>query len=172
MSDRPTRAVFCVRCPLEKLDVMVSAFCRARVSMSSELPPSGELHIPLHAEDLTVSKLTVAGDMVRVRTVTREHETFVDEALNHERGADRTKTDWPSGRSHSAARSAGRRYDNTSGGGRNPRHRAPPYSERRSSYPATACLGAPSRSCGPAQAGSSDHPHRAARLLTSGEIDA
>jgi hypothetical protein len=105
--------------------------------MSSELPPSGEPHIPLHAEDLTVSKLTVAGDMVRVRTVTREHETFVDEALNHERGADRTKTDWPSGRSHSAARSAGRRYDNTSGGGRNPRHRAPPYSERRSSYPAT-----------------------------------
>jgi uncharacterized protein (TIGR02271 family) len=53
--------------------------------MSSELPPSGELHIPLHAEDLTVSKLTVAGDMVQVRTVTREHETFVDEALNHER---------------------------------------------------------------------------------------
>src|SRR5579862_3491817 len=85
MSDRPTRAVFCVRCPLEKLDVMVSAFCRARVSMSSELPPSGEPHIPLHAEDLTVSKLTVADDMVQVRTVTREHETFVDEALNHER---------------------------------------------------------------------------------------
>ena len=53
--------------------------------MSSELPPSGELHIPLHAEDLTVSKLQVAGDIVRVRTVTREHETFVDETLNHER---------------------------------------------------------------------------------------
>lgn len=53
--------------------------------MSSELPPSGELHIPLHAEDLTVSKLQVAGDTVRVRTVTREHETFVDETLNHER---------------------------------------------------------------------------------------
>ena len=53
--------------------------------MSSELPPSGEPHIPLHAEDLTVSKSTVAGDMVQVRTVTREHETFVDEALNHER---------------------------------------------------------------------------------------
>ena len=53
--------------------------------MSSELPPSGEPHIQLHAEDLTVSKSTVAGDMVQVRTVTREHETFVDEALNHER---------------------------------------------------------------------------------------
>jgi stress response protein YsnF len=53
--------------------------------MSSELPPSGEPHIPLHAEDLTVSKLQVAGDIVRVRTITREQETFVDETLNHER---------------------------------------------------------------------------------------
>jgi uncharacterized protein (TIGR02271 family) len=53
--------------------------------MSSELPPSGEPHIPLRAEDLTVSKLQVAGDIVRVRTVTREQETFVDETLNHER---------------------------------------------------------------------------------------
>ena len=53
--------------------------------MSSELPPSGEPHIPLHAEDLTVSKLQVADDIVRVRTVTREHETFVEETLNHER---------------------------------------------------------------------------------------
>lgn len=53
--------------------------------MSSELPPSGEPHFPLHAEDLTVSKLQVAGDIVRIRTVTREHEAFVDETLNHER---------------------------------------------------------------------------------------
>ena len=53
--------------------------------MSSELPPSGEPHIPLHAEELIVSKLQVAGDIVQVRTVTREHETFVDETLNHER---------------------------------------------------------------------------------------
>lgn len=53
--------------------------------MSSELSPSGEPHILLHAEDLTVSKLQVADDTVRVRTVTREHETFVDETLNHER---------------------------------------------------------------------------------------
>ena len=53
--------------------------------MSSELPPPGEPYIPLHAEDLTVSKLLVAGDIVRVRTVTGEHATFVDETLNHER---------------------------------------------------------------------------------------
>ncbi len=53
--------------------------------MSSELPPSGEPHISLHAEDLTVLKLQVADDIVRVRTVTREHETFVEETLNHER---------------------------------------------------------------------------------------
>jgi stress response protein YsnF len=53
--------------------------------MSSELPPAGAPHIPLYAEDLTVSKLQAAGDMVRVSTVTRKHETFVDETLNHER---------------------------------------------------------------------------------------
>ena len=53
--------------------------------MSSELPPPGEPYIPLHAEDLTVSKLLVADDIVRVRTVTGEHATFVDETLNHER---------------------------------------------------------------------------------------
>jgi stress response protein YsnF len=53
--------------------------------MSSELSPSGEPHILLHAEDLTVAKLEVADDIVRVRTVTGEHETFVDETLNHVR---------------------------------------------------------------------------------------
>jgi uncharacterized protein (TIGR02271 family) len=53
--------------------------------MSSELPPAREPHIALHAEDLTVSKLQAAGDIVQVRTVTREHETVVDETLNHER---------------------------------------------------------------------------------------
>jgi Transaldolase/Fructose-6-phosphate aldolase/Domain of unknown function (DUF2382) len=85
--------------------------------MSSELPPSGEPHIPLHAEDLTVSKLKAAGDMVQIRTVTRKHETFVDETLDHERVQIERR---PAGRqvgSHSAG-SAGRRYDNTSGGGR------------------------------------------------------
>jgi uncharacterized protein (TIGR02271 family) len=53
--------------------------------MSSELPPAREPHIPLYAEDLTVSKRQAAGDMVQVSTITSEHETFVDETLNHER---------------------------------------------------------------------------------------
>ena len=52
--------------------------------MSSELPV-GETHFPLYAEDLTVSKRQIAGDMVQVGTVTRENESFVDETLNHER---------------------------------------------------------------------------------------
>ena len=52
--------------------------------MSSELPV-GETHFPLYAEDLTVSKRQIAGDMVQVSTVTRENESFVDETLNHER---------------------------------------------------------------------------------------
>jgi uncharacterized protein (TIGR02271 family) len=53
--------------------------------MSHELPPAREPLIPLYAEDLTISKRQTPGDMVQVSTVTREHETFVDEALNHER---------------------------------------------------------------------------------------
>ena len=52
--------------------------------MSSELPV-GETHFPLYAEDLTVSKRQIAGDMVQVGTVTRETESLVDEMLNHER---------------------------------------------------------------------------------------
>ena len=52
--------------------------------MSSELPV-GETHFPLYAEDLTVSKRQIAGDMVQVSTVTRETESLVDEMLNHER---------------------------------------------------------------------------------------
>ena len=52
--------------------------------MSSELPV-GETHFPLHAEDLTVSKRQIAGDMVQVGTVARETESLVDEMLNHER---------------------------------------------------------------------------------------
>ena len=52
--------------------------------MSSELPV-GETHFPLYAEDLTVSKRQIAGDMVQVSTVTRENESLVDETLNHER---------------------------------------------------------------------------------------
>jgi uncharacterized protein (TIGR02271 family) len=52
--------------------------------MSSELPV-GETHFPRYAEDLTVSKRQIAGDMVQVGTVTRETESLVDEMLNHER---------------------------------------------------------------------------------------
>ena len=52
--------------------------------MSSELPV-GETHFPLYAEDLTVSKRQIPGDVVQVGTITRENECFVDETLNHER---------------------------------------------------------------------------------------
>jgi len=52
--------------------------------MSSELP-AGKTRFPLHAEDLIISKRHTPGDMVRVSTITRENETFVDETLNHER---------------------------------------------------------------------------------------
>ena len=52
--------------------------------MSSKLPV-GETHFPLYAEDLTVSKRQIAGEMVQVGTVTRETESLVDEMLNHER---------------------------------------------------------------------------------------
>jgi uncharacterized protein (TIGR02271 family) len=52
--------------------------------MSSELPVE-ETHFPLYAEDLTVSKRQIEGDMVQVGTVTRETESFVDEMLNHTR---------------------------------------------------------------------------------------
>jgi uncharacterized protein (TIGR02271 family) len=52
--------------------------------MSSKLPV-GETHFPLYAEDLTISKRQIAGDMVQVGTVTRENESLVDETLNHKR---------------------------------------------------------------------------------------
>jgi uncharacterized protein (TIGR02271 family) len=47
--------------------------------------PVGETHFPLYAEDLTVSKRQIAGDMVQIGTITRETESLVDETLNHER---------------------------------------------------------------------------------------
>jgi uncharacterized protein (TIGR02271 family) len=53
--------------------------------MSSELPPAGEPRIPLHGEELSVSRRQTAGDTLQVSTVTREHARFVDEMLNHER---------------------------------------------------------------------------------------
>lgn len=53
--------------------------------MSAELPPAGETRIPLHVEELSVSRRQTGGDTLQVSTVTREHERFVDEMLNHER---------------------------------------------------------------------------------------
>jgi uncharacterized protein (TIGR02271 family) len=45
----------------------------------------GDTYIPLHVEELSVSRRQTGGDTLQVSTVTREHERFVDEMLNHER---------------------------------------------------------------------------------------
>jgi stress response protein YsnF len=39
--------------------------------------------MPLYAEDATVARRSVAGDTVRVRTVTREREHLINETLTH-----------------------------------------------------------------------------------------
>jgi stress response protein YsnF len=41
--------------------------------------------VPVHAEEISVSRRQVAGDRVRVSTITREEERLVDEQLTHER---------------------------------------------------------------------------------------
>lgn len=41
--------------------------------------------VPMHAEEISVSRRQVAGDRVQVSTVTREEERLVDEQLTHER---------------------------------------------------------------------------------------
>lgn len=46
---------------------------------------AGNLTLPLHAEEVLVTRRQVAGDTVRVSTVTREKERLVDETLTHER---------------------------------------------------------------------------------------
>src|ERR1700693_2677854 len=77
--------------------------------MSSELRV-WETHFPLYAEDLTVSRRQIAGDMVQVRTVTRENESVVDETLNHKRvQIDRI----PIGRQVEAVPPVGREGDTT-----------------------------------------------------------
>ncbi len=53
--------------------------------MSSELPSAGEPRIPIHTEELSVSRRQTAGFTLRVSTVTREHEHLVDEMLNQQR---------------------------------------------------------------------------------------
>jgi stress response protein YsnF len=55
--------------------------------MASELPPAEKTRIPLHAEELSVSRRSAEGDTLQVSTVTHEHECFIDELLNHERVA-------------------------------------------------------------------------------------
>jgi len=48
-------------------------------------PDPETIVLPLHAEEVSVTRRVVAGATVRVATVTREHEHIVDEALRHER---------------------------------------------------------------------------------------
>ena len=58
------------------------------MSSVADLDPSAvpeTLALPLHVEEVSVEKRRVAGDVVRVATVTREREQPVDEMLTHQR---------------------------------------------------------------------------------------
>lgn len=48
-------------------------------------PDTGEPDIRLHAEDIVVSRRTVAGETTRVETITRERDHYIDEDLSHVR---------------------------------------------------------------------------------------
>ena len=48
-------------------------------------PAGGEPALRLLAEDVTVSRRSVAGDTVRVETVTRTRDHHIDESLSHTR---------------------------------------------------------------------------------------
>jgi hypothetical protein len=121
--------------------------------MSSELPSAGESRIPLHAEELSVSRRQAAGATLRVSTVTREHEHLVDEMLTHQRveieriPIDR-QVEGITARSTGGDTTVLSVVEET-------------YSERRSSNSAPAYFAAPPGSCGSDTAGSSDHPRRA-----------
>jgi stress response protein YsnF len=52
---------------------------------STTTPDTGESVIRLHAEDVAISRRTVAGDTLRVKTMTRERDHHVDESLSHVR---------------------------------------------------------------------------------------
>ncbi len=54
----------------------------ARDQLSSK---GEELVVPLHVEDVTVSRRKVARSVVRVKTITRSRDQFVKEELSHER---------------------------------------------------------------------------------------
>lgn len=52
--------------------------------MVASAPDPDQKMLSLQAEEVTVSRRQVVGDVVRVATVTREHEHLVDEVLSHE----------------------------------------------------------------------------------------
>lgn len=51
----------------------------------AEDPPETELTLPLHAEEVVVSRREIAGDTVRVSTVTREKPKLIEAQLLRER---------------------------------------------------------------------------------------
>jgi stress response protein YsnF len=53
--------------------------------MPSAIPNASDATVPLHTEDIAVSRRQVAGDTVQVSVVTREQPRRVDEDLTHER---------------------------------------------------------------------------------------
>jgi uncharacterized protein (TIGR02271 family) len=53
--------------------------------ISEQMPDAGEPAIPLHAEDITVARQSVAGDTVRIETITRTRDHHIDEPLSHTR---------------------------------------------------------------------------------------
>jgi stress response protein YsnF len=52
--------------------------------MQAPAPESERVVLPLQTEAVTTSRNQIAGSVVRVATVTREHEHFIDEELSHE----------------------------------------------------------------------------------------
>jgi uncharacterized protein (TIGR02271 family) len=52
---------------------------------SKEMSDPDEPAIPLHAEDITLARRSVAGDTVRVETTTRTRDHHIDEPLSHTR---------------------------------------------------------------------------------------
>jgi uncharacterized protein (TIGR02271 family) len=53
--------------------------------MSSADPSAREFIVPVHAEDVTITRRIVQGDVVRVSVVTSEHEQLIDEPVFHDR---------------------------------------------------------------------------------------
>jgi stress response protein YsnF len=53
---------------------------------STDIPHHArEASVPLHAEEVSVTRREVAGDTLRIRTVTREQDHHIDESLTHTR---------------------------------------------------------------------------------------